>query len=217
VALLRASPSSQPPSLPIFISGIFSAYKCINYSVLPNASIWHYICTLGFQTHFKFFLGRTVTSCAARAGRTGSRRGPAVQAAAHCGPAVPAAAAGRGRPGRHCPGSRRGPGGRAGTAQQPEPLRAGSAAVGRRHGAPARPPGLSLAASCGPGRRMRPHCRAGRGAPAPGSWRELRQPTLPEDIWKPQKVHNDGIYLVYTRHTTTSSIYLVYTWHIPVI
>ncbi len=44
----------------------FSAYKCITYSVLPNASIWHYICTLGFKTHFKLvmFLGiRTETSC----------------------------------------------------------------------------------------------------------------------------------------------------------
>ena len=44
-------------------------------------------------------------------------------------------------------------------------------------------------------------------------------------IWKPQKVYNDGIYLVYTRHMTTYSIYqvytkcrfLVYTWYIPVI
>ena len=37
------------------------------------------------------------------------------------------------------------------------------------------------------------------------------------NIWKPQKVYNDGIYLVYTRHTTTSSVYLEYTWYIPVI
>jgi hypothetical protein len=29
-----------------------SAYKCINYSVLPNASIWHYICTLDFSSVF---------------------------------------------------------------------------------------------------------------------------------------------------------------------
>ena len=36
-------------------------------------------------------------------------------------------------------------------------------------------------------------------------------------IWKPQKVYNDGIYLVYTRHMTTYSIYLEYTWYIPVI
>jgi len=38
-----------------------------------------------------------------------------------------------------------------------------------------------------------------------------------KDIWKPQKVYNDGIYLVYTRHMTTYSIYLEYTWYIPVI
>jgi hypothetical protein len=38
-------------------------------------------------------------------------------------------------------------------------------------------------------------------------------------IWKPQpeKVYNDGIYLVYARHMTTYSIYLEYTWYIPVI
>ncbi len=30
-----------------------SAYKCITYSVLPNARIWQYNCTLGFKTHFK--------------------------------------------------------------------------------------------------------------------------------------------------------------------
>ncbi len=36
-------------------------------------------------------------------------------------------------------------------------------------------------------------------------------------IWKPLKVYNDGIYLVYTRHTTIYSIYLEYTWYIPVI
>ena len=40
---------------------------------------------------------------------------------------------------------------------------------------------------------------------------------LTTDIWKPQKVYNDGIYLVYTRHMTTYSIYLEYTWYIPVI
>ncbi len=36
-------------------------------------------------------------------------------------------------------------------------------------------------------------------------------------IWKPQKVYNDGIYLVFSRHMTTYSIYLEYTWYIPVI
>jgi hypothetical protein len=36
-------------------------------------------------------------------------------------------------------------------------------------------------------------------------------------IWKPQKVYNNGIYLVYTRHMTIYSIYLVYTRYIPVI
>ncbi len=37
-------------------------------------------------------------------------------------------------------------------------------------------------------------------------------------IWKHQKVYNDGIYLVYTRHMTIYSIlvYLEYTWYIPV-
>jgi hypothetical protein len=42
--------------------------------------------------------------------------------------------------------------------------------------------------------------------------------TFEMDIWKPQKVYNDGIYLVYTRHMTVTiySIYLEYTWYIPV-
>ena len=66
VALLRASPSSQPPSLPEINFSTVLPTKCITYSVLPNASIWHYICTLGFKKHFKLvvFLGiRTRTSC----------------------------------------------------------------------------------------------------------------------------------------------------------
>ncbi len=37
------------------------------------------------------------------------------------------------------------------------------------------------------------------------------------NIRKPQKVYNNGIYLVYTRHMTTYSIYLEYIWYIPVI
>ena len=36
-------------------------------------------------------------------------------------------------------------------------------------------------------------------------------------IWKPLKCYNHGIYLVYTRHMTTSVICKVYTWYIPVI
>jgi hypothetical protein len=43
----------------------------------------------------------------------------------------------------------------------------------------------------------------------------LRSPMVDSDavcIWKPQKVCNDGIYLVYTRHMTTYSIYLVYIY-----
>ncbi len=64
--LLRASPSSQPPSLPEINFSTVLPTKCITYSVLPNASIWHYICTLDFKMHFKLvvFLGiRTETSC----------------------------------------------------------------------------------------------------------------------------------------------------------
>ncbi len=34
----------------------FSAYKSITYRALPNASIWHYICTLDFKTRFKFVM-----------------------------------------------------------------------------------------------------------------------------------------------------------------
>jgi hypothetical protein len=68
VALLRASPSSQPPSLPEINFSTVLPTKCITYSVLPNASIWHYICTpilFQFKEHFKLvvFLGiRTRTS-----------------------------------------------------------------------------------------------------------------------------------------------------------
>ena len=58
VALLRASPSSQPPSLPEINFSTVLPTKCITYSVLPNASIWHYICTLDFKTHFKLVVSR---------------------------------------------------------------------------------------------------------------------------------------------------------------
>jgi hypothetical protein len=44
----RGSISSQAPSLPKFNFGATLPTKCTNYSVLPNASIWHYICTLNF-------------------------------------------------------------------------------------------------------------------------------------------------------------------------
>ncbi len=52
----------------------------------------------------------------------------------------------------------------------------------------------------------------------------VRIPDVTVTIWKTpdQKVYNNGIYLVYTRHmpvTPTYSIYLpvVYNWNIPVI
>ena len=68
--LLLVASLAQPPSLPeleINFSTVLSVLptKCITYSVLPNACIWHYICTLDFNTHFKLvvFLGiRTGTS-----------------------------------------------------------------------------------------------------------------------------------------------------------
>jgi hypothetical protein len=64
VALLRASPSIQPPSLPKFNPASGPArqcrldsdrydYKCINYTVLANASIWHYMCTIDKKNYFK--------------------------------------------------------------------------------------------------------------------------------------------------------------------
>ncbi len=69
VALLRASPSSQPPSLPKFIPGI-SLPTSVSTTVYCQMiafwlQIWHYICTLDFKAHFKLvvFLGiRTETS-----------------------------------------------------------------------------------------------------------------------------------------------------------
>ncbi len=39
-------PSSQPSSLPKFISGIILPIRCTNYSVLANSSIWHYMCAI---------------------------------------------------------------------------------------------------------------------------------------------------------------------------
>ena len=49
--------------------------------------------------------------------------------------------------------------------------------------------------------------------PVSGSQKHVSQAL----IWKPQKVYNHGIDLVYTRHMTIYSIYLEYTWYIPVI
>jgi hypothetical protein len=54
----QAASDSEPlaPTLPKFNFGADLPTKCTNYSVVPNASIWHFTCTLEFQVKTYFNL-----------------------------------------------------------------------------------------------------------------------------------------------------------------